>query len=94
MSAAAEPFADAPWSLAPGDAVPAYQLPLKFVKNVVRTLSRAPRAARPGFHPRRSLPHPRAYARSEPSGGQPMKEPDHGRSHIPNRTVWSCGHRR
>jgi hypothetical protein len=27
MSAAAEPLADAPWSLAPGEAVPGYQLP-------------------------------------------------------------------
>jgi hypothetical protein len=38
--AAAEPLVEAPWSLAPGDPVPAYQLPSKFAKNVVRTLSK------------------------------------------------------
>ena len=37
--ATAEPLVEAPWSLAPGDPVPAYQLPSKFAKNVVRTLS-------------------------------------------------------
>jgi|SRR5882724_2207380 len=37
--AAAEPLVDAPWGLSPGDPVPAYQLPSKFAKNVVRTLS-------------------------------------------------------
>jgi sulfane dehydrogenase subunit SoxC len=46
--AAAEPLAEAPWSLAPGDPVPAYQLPSKFAKNVVRTLSN------PDFEPRTS----------------------------------------
>jgi sulfane dehydrogenase subunit SoxC len=45
---AAEPLMDAPWSLEPGDAVPAYQLPSKFAKNVVRTL------ANPNFEPRTS----------------------------------------
>jgi sulfane dehydrogenase subunit SoxC len=46
--AAAEPLADAPWSLAPGDPVPAYQTPSKFAKNVARTLSN------PNFEPRTS----------------------------------------
>jgi sulfane dehydrogenase subunit SoxC len=46
--AAADPLAEAPWSLAPGDPVPAYQLPSKFAKNVVRTLSN------PDFEPRTS----------------------------------------
>src|SRR5580704_5138550 len=46
--AAAEPLVDAPWSLAPGDPVPAYQLPSKFAKNVARTLSN------PDFEPRTS----------------------------------------
>jgi len=30
--AAAEPLVEAPWGLAPGDPVPAYQLPSKFAK--------------------------------------------------------------
>jgi len=47
-SAGAEPLADADWSLVPGDPVPAYQLPSKFAKNVVRTL------ANPNFEPRTS----------------------------------------
>jgi sulfane dehydrogenase subunit SoxC len=47
-SAAAEPLVEAPWSLAPGDPVPAYQLPSKFAKSVVRTLSN------PDFEPRTS----------------------------------------
>src|SRR5271155_2447468 len=47
-SAAAEPLAEAPWSLEPGDPVPAYQLPSKFANNVVRTLSN------PNFEPRTS----------------------------------------
>jgi hypothetical protein len=38
--AAAEPLVEAPWSLAPGDPVPAYQLPSKFAKNVVRAAVR------------------------------------------------------
>jgi sulfane dehydrogenase subunit SoxC len=46
--AAAEPLVEAPWGLAPGDPVPAYQLPSKFAKNVVRTLSN------PDFEPRTS----------------------------------------
>jgi sulfane dehydrogenase subunit SoxC len=37
--AAAEPLAEAPWGLATGDAVPAYQTPSQFAKNVTRTLS-------------------------------------------------------
>src|SRR5580693_6638951 len=47
-SAAAEPLAEPDWGLAPGDPVPAYQLPSKFAKNVVRTLSN------PDFEPRTS----------------------------------------
>jgi sulfane dehydrogenase subunit SoxC len=47
-SAAAEPLVEAPWGLSPGDPVPAYQLPSKFAKNVVRTLSN------PDFEPRTS----------------------------------------
>ena len=35
----AEPLSDAPWRVAPGDPVPAYQLPPKFAKNVVRRTS-------------------------------------------------------
>jgi sulfane dehydrogenase subunit SoxC len=46
--AAAESLAEAPWGLSPGDSIPAYQLPSKFAKNVVRTLSN------PGFEPRTS----------------------------------------
>jgi sulfane dehydrogenase subunit SoxC len=38
-SAAAEPLTDAPWSLEPGAIVPPYQVPSRFEKNVVRTLS-------------------------------------------------------
>jgi sulfane dehydrogenase subunit SoxC len=47
-AAAAEPLAEAPWGLAPGDPVPAYQLPSKFAKDVVRSL------ANPDFEPRTS----------------------------------------
>src|ERR1700693_3936212 len=47
-AAAAEPLMDPPWSLGPGDAVPAYQLLSNFAKNVVRTL------ANPDFEPRTS----------------------------------------
>ena len=47
-TAAAEPLIDSPWGLAPGDPVPAYQVPSKFAKNVVRTLSN------PNFEPRTS----------------------------------------
>jgi len=46
--ATAAPLTDPPWSLAPGDAVPPYQSPSKFAKNVVRTLSN------PDFEPRTS----------------------------------------
>jgi sulfane dehydrogenase subunit SoxC len=46
--AAAEPLTEADWGLSPGDPVPAYQLPSKFAKNVVRTL------ANPNFEPRTS----------------------------------------
>ena len=48
IGAAAEPLTEADWGLAPGDPVPAYQLPSKFAKNVVRTL------ANPNFEPRTS----------------------------------------
>jgi sulfane dehydrogenase subunit SoxC len=47
-AAAAEPLVEAPWALAPGDPVPAYQTPSKFAKNVVRSLSN------PNFEPRTS----------------------------------------
>ena len=47
-AAAAEPLMDQPRSLEPGDPVPAYQLPSKFAKDVVRTL------ANPDFEPRTS----------------------------------------
>src|SRR5258706_1328573 len=46
--AAAEPLMEAPWGLEPGNPVPAYQLPWKFGKDVVRTL------ANPNFEPRTS----------------------------------------
>jgi hypothetical protein len=46
--AAAEQLAEAPWSLTPGDPVPAYQTPSKFAKNAARTL------ANPNFEPRTS----------------------------------------
>ena len=39
QSAAAEPLADDPWSKVPGNLVPAYGVPSRFEKNVVRTLS-------------------------------------------------------
>src|SRR5215475_8399680 len=38
-SAAAEPLADDQWTLEHGSVVPAYQMPSRFEKNVVRTLS-------------------------------------------------------
>src|SRR2546426_6082221 len=38
-SASAAPLADDPWSRAPGTNVPAYGIPSRFEKNVVRTLS-------------------------------------------------------
>jgi sulfane dehydrogenase subunit SoxC len=46
--AAAEPLAEADWSLATGDPVPPYQSPSPFAKNVVRALSN------PNFEPRTS----------------------------------------
>ena len=46
--AAAEPLTEAPWGQQPGDPVLAYQMPSKFAKNVVRTLSN------PNFEPRTS----------------------------------------
>jgi sulfane dehydrogenase subunit SoxC len=46
--AAAEALIEAPWSLETGDAVPPYQAPSKFAKNIVRTLSN------PDFEPRTS----------------------------------------
>jgi sulfane dehydrogenase subunit SoxC len=45
---AADPLTEQDWSLAPGDAVPAYQTPSKHAKNVVRSLSN------PNFEPRTS----------------------------------------
>jgi sulfane dehydrogenase subunit SoxC len=47
-AAAAEPLAEPDWGLAPGDPVPAYQVPSKYAKNVVRILSN------PNFEPRTS----------------------------------------
>jgi hypothetical protein len=46
--AAAEPLVDAEWSLEPGNPIPAYQVPSKYAKNIVRTLSN------PNFEPRTS----------------------------------------
>src|SRR5580704_655497 len=63
--AAAEPLVDAPWSLEPGDAVPAYQLPSKFAKDVARTL------ANPNFEPRTSqsrTPHHLLHGAITPNG--------------------------
>ena len=37
-SAAAEPLKDGPWSLRWGQVLPAYQVPSRFERNVVRTL--------------------------------------------------------
>lgn len=45
-SAAAEPLGESPWSLEPGDPVPACQQPSKFANNVVRTLANSPRPSR------------------------------------------------
>jgi sulfane dehydrogenase subunit SoxC len=64
-SAAAEPLTEAPWGLEPGDPVPAYQLPSKFAKNVVRSLSN------PNFEPRTSqsrTPHQLLDGMITPSG--------------------------
>jgi Oxidoreductase molybdopterin binding domain len=47
-NATADPLTEAPWSLETGDAVPPYQTPSKFAKNVVRSLSN------PDFEPRTS----------------------------------------
>jgi sulfane dehydrogenase subunit SoxC len=63
--AAAEPLAEADWGLSPGDPVPAYQLPSKFAKNVVRSLSN------PNFEPRTSqsrTPHQLLDGMITPSG--------------------------
>ena len=63
--AAAEPLAEPDWGLAPGDPVPAYQVPSKFAKNVVRTLSN------PNFEPRTSqsrAPHQRLDGMITPNG--------------------------
>jgi sulfane dehydrogenase subunit SoxC len=48
-SAAAEPLAIDPWSLAPGTAIPPYEQPSKYEKNVVRTLTN------PNLEPRISV---------------------------------------
>src|SRR4029453_2776861 len=57
-SAAAEPLADDPWSKVPGNLVPAYGVPSRFEKNVVRTLSN-PNGEPPTQHGRtpHHLPH-------------------------------------
>ena len=63
--AAAEPLVEAPWGLEPGNPVPAYQLPSKFAKDVVRTL------ANPNFEPRTSqsrTPHHLLDGATTPNG--------------------------
>jgi cytochrome c553 len=67
--AAAEPLVEAPWSLAPGDPVPANQLPSKFAKNVLRTFSN------PDFEPRTlqsRTPTTCATAQSRRTGTEPI----------------------
>src|SRR5438067_1708474 len=39
VGAAADPLADAPWTLEPGGTIRTYEVPSRFEKNVVRTLS-------------------------------------------------------
>ena len=54
IDAKAEPLTEPDWGQAPGNAVPAYQTPSKYAKNVVRSLSN------PNFEPRTSqsrVPH-------------------------------------
>ena len=64
-NAIADPLTEAPWSLQPGDPVPAYQTPSPFAKNVVRTLSN------PNFEPRTSqsrTPHQQLDGMITPNG--------------------------
>jgi sulfane dehydrogenase subunit SoxC len=63
--AAAEPLTEPPWGLQVGDDTPAYQIPSKFAKNVVRTL------ANPKFEPRSSIsrtPHHLLEGTRTPNG--------------------------
>ena len=80
-SAAAEPLADAPWSLEVGDPMPPYQVPSKFEAKVVRTLSN------PNNEPRNSharTPHHLLAGTTTPNGlhfainhgGVPNIDPD------------------
>src|SRR5216117_1239402 len=64
-SASAAPLADDPWSRAPGTNVPAYGIPSRFEKNVVRTLSN------PNGEPRTQhgrTPHHLLHGTSTPNG--------------------------
>src|SRR5205809_2059476 len=64
-SASAAPLADDPWSRAPGTNVPAYGIPSRFEKNVVRTLSN------PNGEPRSQhgrTPHHLLHGTSTPNG--------------------------
>src|SRR5437870_2127873 len=64
-SASAAPLADDPWSRAPGTNVPAYGIPSRFEKNVVRTLSN------PNGEPRTQhgrTPHHLLQGTSTPNG--------------------------
>jgi sulfane dehydrogenase subunit SoxC len=64
-SAAAAPLADDPWSRAPGTNVPAYGVPSRFEKSVVRTLSN------PNGEPRTQhgrTPHHLLHGTSTPNG--------------------------
>src|SRR5258708_32310033 len=63
--ATAEPLADDPWSRAPGTNVPAYGVPSRFEKSVVRTLSN------PNGEPRTQhgrTPHHLLHGTSTPNG--------------------------
>jgi sulfane dehydrogenase subunit SoxC len=74
---AAEPLAEADWSLTPGDAVPAYQTPSKYAKDVVRSLSN------PDFEPHSSqsrTPHQRLDGMLIPNGVFFCLGPRRGRS--------------
>src|SRR5438128_535922 len=80
-SAAAEPLADDPWSLVPGNTVPAYGVPSRFEKDVVRTLSN-PKGEPRTQHAR--TPHHRVNGTITPNGlhfvishtGDPDIDPD------------------
>ena len=63
--AAAEPLIEQPWGLQIGEDTPAYQVPSKFSKNIVRTLSN------PKFEPRSSIsrtPHHLLEGSTTPNG--------------------------